>query len=164
MNLRNLTISALALILVAGCEDATGGTGVEPADLVGEWTATSFVLTSVPEGDNTTDVVTMDLVQRDGAVVELMLRADLTYTYTFVSEVEDDLENKAGTYTVAGNILTYFPDDESLGPDDDVSETVGIVRIGDTLTLTMDDHIDLENDEKIDAVLVIILTREVSPH
>ena len=106
----------------------------------------------------------MDLVQRDGAVVELMLRADLTYTYTFVSEVEDDLENKAGTYTVAGNILTYFPDDESLGPDDDVSETVGIVRIGDTLTLTMDDHIDLENDEKIDAVLVIILTREVSPH
>ena len=88
-----------------------------------------------------------------------MLREDLTYSFSFVSEVEDDLENEAGTYTVAGNILTYFPDAEYLEPNDDDSEAVGIVRIGDTLTLTMDDHIDLENGEKIDAVLVIILMR-----
>ena len=40
MNIRNLTISALTLILMAGCDDVTGGTGVELDDIVGEWTAT----------------------------------------------------------------------------------------------------------------------------
>ena len=60
----------------------------------------------------------------------------------------------AGTYTVTGNTLTITPTDPEKEP-----ETIGILRVGDTLTLTMEDHIELENGEKIDALLVIILTR-----
>ena len=152
MKHRNLIISALALILMSACtEDA--GTGLAPDDLAGEWTAISFVLTS-----KTDATMSMDLVKQDGAVVTLVLREDGTYSFSFVSDVEP-AEDEAGTYTVAGNILTFFPDPEYLEPNDDDSETVGILRVGDTLTLTMDDRIEPLDGDPIDAVLVIILTR-----
>jgi hypothetical protein len=148
MKLRNLTISAVALILMAACTDATGGTGVEPDDLAGTWTSTSFVLTSVA-----TPTVSLDLVAVDGAVVTLVLGTDGTYTFTFVSNVEDT-ENETGTYTVVGNTLSTTPTGTG-GP-----ETMAISRNGDTMTLTMDDDFDFDDNGTFDAaVLVIVLTR-----
>ncbi len=67
MKNRHLAISALAVILMTACTDATG-VGVEPDDLAGTWTSTSFVLTSVANPS-----MSMDLVAEEGAQVTLVL-------------------------------------------------------------------------------------------
>ena len=147
MKHRNLIISTLALILVAGCTDATGGTGVEPDDLAGTWTSTSLILTSVANPS-----MLMDLVAEEGAAVTIVLGADGTYTFTFVSDVEPT-ENEIGIYTVAGNIMTITPTDGFV-------ETIVILRDGNTMTMTLDEEIvfiDGTNAEA--AVMVITLTR-----
>ena len=147
MKHKHLTISALALILMAACTDATGGTGVEPDDLAGTWTSTSLILTSVVNPS-----MSMDLVAEEGAAVTIVLRADGTYTFTFVSDVEPT-ENETGTYTVAANIMT-------ITPTDGFEETIVILRDGNTMTMTLDDEIvfiDGTNAEA--AVMVIVLTR-----
>ncbi len=149
MKLRHMTTSALALILMAACTEATG-VGVEPDELAGTWTASSFILTSVADPN-----VWIDLVAEEGAQMTLVLGADGTYTFDFTSTVEE-AEHEEGTYTVSGNIMTVTPvTPEGLDP-----EEMGIVRVGDTLTLTMDDEVVFgpgANSEA--AVLVIILTR-----
>ncbi len=151
MKHKNLTISAMALILMAACTDATGGTGVEPDDLAGTWTATSLVFSSV-EGN----LVSEDEVVA-GAVVTLVLRADGTYTFSFV--FGEETENETGTYTVSGNTITVTPlTPEALDP-----ETMAIVRDGDNMTLTMDDIYDFTPDDNVNdeesATMVIVLTR-----
>ena len=147
MKHRNLIISTLALILMAGCTDSEA-TGVEPDDLAGTWTAQSLVFTSV-EGN----LVSEDEVVA-GAVVTLVLRADGTYTFSFV--FGEETENETGTYVVSGNIMTVTPvTPEGLDP-----EEMAIVRVGDTLTLTLDDEFVFSAGSNAEAaVLVIILTR-----
>ena len=150
MKLRHLTTSALALIVMAACTDTT--VGVEPDDLAGTWTSTSFVLTSVANPS-----MTMDLVAEEGALVTLVLGADGAYDFTFTSTVEET-EHEEGTYVVSGNIMTITPVvPEGLDP-----EVIGIVRVGDTLTLTLtlDDEIVFSDGGNAEAaVLVIVLTR-----
>jgi hypothetical protein len=91
MKLRYLTTSALALIVMAACTDTT--VGVEPDDLAGTWTSTSFVLTSKANPS-----MSLDLVAEEGAEVILVLGADGAYTFTFTSTVEDT-ENETGPAT-----------------------------------------------------------------
>ncbi len=152
MKHRNLITSTLALILMAGCTDATGvETSIEPDDLEGTWTATSLVFSSV-EGN----LVSEDEVAA-GAVVTLVLRADGTYTFSFV--FGEELENETGTYTVSGNTITVTPlTPEALDP-----ETMAIVRIGDSMTLTLDDFYDFTPDDNVNdeepATMVVVLTR-----
>ena len=149
MKLRHLTTSALALILMAACTDATG-VGVEPNDLAGEWTSTSFVLTSVENPS-----MSLDLVAEEGAEMTLVLGADGAYTFTFTSTVEET-ENETGTFAVSGNTMTITP----VVPEGLEPEEIGIVRVGDTLTLTMDDEVVFtEGGNAEAAVLVIVLTR-----
>ena len=149
MKLRHLTTSALALILMAACTDATG-VGVEPDDLAGTWTSTSFVLTSVANPS-----MSMDLVAEEGAEVTLVLRADGTYTFTFTSTVEET-ENETGTYVVSGNTMTVIP----VTPAGLEPEEITLARVGDTLTLTLDDEIVFSDGGNAEAaVLVIVLTR-----
>ncbi len=149
MKLRNLTTSAMALILMAACTEATG-VGVEPDDLAGTWTSTSLVLTSVANPS-----MTMDLVAEEEALVTLVLGADGTYTFTFTSTVEET-ENETGTYTVSGSTMTVNP----VTPAGLEPEVITIARVGDTLTLTLDDEIVFTpGANAAAAVLVIILTR-----
>ena len=149
MKLRHMTASALALILMAACTEATG-VGVEPDELAGTWTSTSFILTSVED-----PTMSMDLVAEEDAEVTLVLRADGTYTFTFTSSVEET-ENETGTYVVSGNVMTVTPvTPEGLDP-----EEIVIARVGDTLTLTLDDEIEFGPGANAEAaVLVIVLTR-----
>ena len=148
MKLRHLTTSALALIVIAACTDTT--VGVEPDDLAGSWTSTSLVLTSVENPS-----MTMNLVEEEGALVTLVLGADGAYTFTFTSTVEET-ENETGTFTVSGNTMTITPVvPEGLEPED-----IAIVRVGDTLTLTLDDEVVFTDGGNAEAaVLVIVLTR-----
>ena len=69
MKLRHLTTSALALIVMAACTDDTS-VGVEPDDLAGTWSSTSFILTSAVNPS-----MSMDLVAEEGALVTLVLGA-----------------------------------------------------------------------------------------
>ena len=149
MKLRHLTTSALALIVMAACTDATG-VGVEPDDLAGSWTSTSLILTSVANPSTT-----MDLVAEEGALVTLVLGADGAYTFTYTSTVEPT-ENETGTYTVLGNTMTVTP----VTPEGHAAEEITIVRVGDTLTLTLDDEdVFTDGGQAEAAVLVIVLTR-----
>ncbi len=143
MKHKHLTISALALILMSACTEATG---VEPNDLAGTWTATSIVFTSVEDPMLTVDLAT------EGATMSLTLNADGTYTWAFVFPGEPT-EDETGTYTVSGNTLTTT---ESL---ENFVETMAIVRSGDTLTLTLADVFDFTEGVEVDATMVIVLTR-----
>ena len=143
MKHKHLTISALALILMSACTEATG---VEPNDLAGAWTATSIVFTSVAD-----PTLTVDLAA-EGATMSLTLNVDGTYTWAFVFPGEPT-ENETGTYAVSSNILTTT---ESL---ENFVETMAIVRSGDTLTLTLADVYDFTQGVEEAATMVIVLTR-----
>ncbi len=150
MKLRHLTTSAVALILMAACTELTGvdeTTGVQPDALAGTWTATSMVLTSVANS-----TLSVDLVAQDGAVVTLVLGADGTYTFTFVSDVEPT-ENETGIYTVSGSTLTIDPTGTKG------QEAFTISRTGDTMTMTGADDYDFTPNVFVDVVMVITLTR-----
>jgi len=131
---------------MAACTDATGGTGVEPDDLAGTWTATSIVFTSVADPTLSVDEVA------DGATMSLTLSASGTYSWTFVFPGEPT-ENETGTYMVSGSTLTIDPTG-TKGP-----ETMTISRNGDTMTLTLADEYDFTLDVFVPATLVITLTR-----
>ena len=143
MKHRHLTISALALILMTACSDATG---VEPDDLVGTWTATAMVFTST--ADPTLSVDIMD----QGATMSLTLSADGTYSWAFVFPGEPE-ENETGTYTVSGTTMTIA----DSGPGS--PETFTISRDGDNMTLTGSDEFDFTEGVEEDATMVISLTR-----
>jgi hypothetical protein len=99
--------------------------------------------------------MSLDLVAEEGAEVILVLGVDGAYTFTFTSTVEDT-ENESGTFTVSGNTMTVTP----LIPDGLDPEDMGIVRVGDTLTLTLDDEVVFTDGGQAEAaVLVIVLTR-----
>ncbi len=81
----------------------------------------------------------------------LTLSADDTFSWTFVFPGEPT-ESETGTYTVSGNTMTII---ESTG----YSETIGITRNGNTMTLTLDDVFDFNPGIEEAATLVIGLTR-----
>ncbi len=144
MKLRHLTTATLALILMTGCGD-DGGTGVDPDDIAGTWTATSMLFTQVAAPNATYDIIVEDV-----ATLVVVFNAAGTYTFTFTFPPQPD-ENETGTYSVSGNTLTSTPTGG-------VAETTEISRNGDTMTLTDDDDWDFgAGDEP--ATLVITLTR-----
>ena len=68
----------------------------------------------------------------------------------------EETENETGSYTVSGNIMTVTP----VTPEGLDQEEMAIVRVGDTLTLTLDDEIVFSEGSNAEAaVLVIVLTR-----
>ena len=144
MKLRHLTTSALALMLMAGCDDS--GTGVEPDDIAGTWSATAIVFTQTAAPNESVDLVTAEQ-----ATVTLVLGADATYTFTFTSPMETETET--GTYTVSGSTLT-------LNPTEGEAETFTIVRNGDSMTLTGADTFEFDEQAGEEAAtLVVTVTR-----
>ena len=146
MKLRHLTTPALALILMSACSD--DGTGVDPDDLAGTWTATSIVFTSVAD-----PTVSVDLVAEEQAGLTFTFGDDDTYTLVFTFPGEE-IENETGTYVVSGSTLTLSPSDQ------EESDNFAIVRDGNSLTLTANDE-DFAFDDEADeepATLVVMLT------
>ncbi len=145
MKLRHLTTSAMALILMSACTDTTG---LEVDDLAGTWTASSIVFTSVAD-----PLVTADLVA-DGATMTLTLAEDNTYTLVITFPQEEN-EDEAGSYVVAGSTLTLSQTGEGS------PSVFVIIRDGDTMTLTVADEefAFVEGADEEAATLVVILTR-----
>ena len=143
MKLRHLTTSALALILIAGCDDAA--TGLDADDIAGTWTATSIVFTQTADPMTVVDAVD------EGASLTLLLGTDESFTFTFTSPEENEVDT--GTYSVSGSTITLTGSTET--------ETFAITRDGDTMTLT-DDNDMFEFAEQVGdeaAGLVVTLTR-----
>ena len=145
MKLRHLTISALALILMTSCGDATG---VTADDLTGTWTASSMVFTSTAD-----PTLSADIVAVDGATLTLVLVADTTYTLT-VTVPPDPVEIDMGSYEVVGSILTLSPSGTGS------PEPFALSRNGNTMTLTDSaETFDFTPDVDEAATLVITLSR-----
>ena len=143
MKNRHLISSALALVLVTGCGDATG---VTADDLAGTWTTQSMFFTSVAE-----PLLSVNLVAF-GASLTLVLGADETYSSTFVFPGGEPTEEEMGTYTMSGSTLTLS--ETGAG-----SRTFTISWDGDTMTLTLDDVFDFTEGIEGAGTLVITLTR-----
>ena len=142
MKNRHLISSALALVLMTACSEATG---VEPADLEGTWTAQSMVFTSVETPSLSVDVIPL------GAALSLTLEADATFSIT-MSFPGETAETDTGTYSVSGSTMTIT--EEGQDP-----ESFGFARTGDNMTITMDDSFDFTEGSDEPATLVIGLTR-----
>ena len=144
MKKSNLIISALALILMSACGDATG---IEPDDLAGIWTAQSMVLTNTADATQTVDYMAL------GASTTLTFAADATYTWIF-TDPGLAAETRTGSYSVVGTTLTLS--ESGTGS----PEPFAAVRAGNTLTLTGVDTYDFDSDTVEEAAtLTIVLTR-----
>ena len=143
MNNRHVIGSAIALVLVTGCGDATG---VMVDGLAGTWTTQSMFFTSEAE-----PLLSVNLVAF-GASLTLVLGVDETYSSTFVFPGEPT-EEEMGTYTVSGSTLTLS--ETGTGR----PEAYTISWDGDTMTLTLDDVFDFTEGIEGAGTLVITLTR-----
>jgi hypothetical protein len=124
------------------------GDSVAPEDIAGDWTATSFVFTSVDDPDLTADIIDL------GGSVSLTLNANGTYSITFT--LGGVPETDGGTYTIDGSDITL---DE--GDSDEVSGTIDLS--GDTMTIRLTDGVEFDfDDDGTDesATVVIVLTRD----
>ena len=141
-SVRNLC-AILTLATLVACVDLTG---IEPLDLEGTWTAQAMVIS------NGTDMV--DLVAL-GAAMTITLNVDGTFTWIITEPgVESVVADGSGTFVVEGATLTLSETGEG-GPED-----YTVVRVGDTLTLTVPDEWDFNGDEVLDdATLTIGLVR-----
>lgn len=112
-------LAAFALVAMAGCSSDNGPSA---SDLVGTWSATSFVFTSQANPGTTEDAIAA------GASLTVTFASGGTYTTTTsVPGSADDVST--GTYTVSGSTIT-------LNDSDGVTVTSGTFTVsGSTLTL-----------------------------
>ena len=88
-----------AVPLVVGLAVACSDTTIPEADLVGTWNATRFIFSDF--GDPVTDFN----VIATGGSVQIVIRANNTYTLTFTLAGSTDTED--GTWSVSGSTLTF---------------------------------------------------------
>ena len=143
MRKRHLTIPLLALTLMTACTD---GTGIEPDDLAGIWTANSMVFTSVADTSVSMDMIT------EGATLSVTLGEDAGYVLVLTFPEEED-ENELGTYVVDATTITFTPTGEG-------EVTVfGIARDGDILVLSDDDEMFEFDEQEEPATMEIVMSR-----
>jgi hypothetical protein len=126
---------ALLVSVAVGCNDSTGP--ASPSDFVGDWLASSYVLTMV---ENTS--MSADLIEFGMTLSITFTETTYTGTSTFPGE---DPEPFSGTYTIEGNQLTLNEVGE-LEPD-----TMTYTLSGNTLTFTgTDETYDFDDDGQED--------------
>ena len=140
----------LAVTFVASCsDDFVSGADSTPEEvvdaLVGTWNATSFVFTNKANSSETFDLLA------DGGSFSITFTA--TRGFSGSSTFEGATDTFSGTYIVQGTNLITSETGES-------DETVAFTLSGNTLTLTLDDEFDF-NDDDVDepATLSIVLQR-----
>ena len=149
MKTRHILTSALALIAMTACSDSDA-TSVEAVDLQGTWSAASMVVTSVADPSLTADLIAL------GTTVSVMFAADGTYTVT-INDPGIPTETETGTYSVSGSTLTLV---ETFEGQVQPPEEITIILNGNSMTLTMDDHWDFDDNGTDDpAIMVVGLTR-----
>ena len=147
--LRTLAAPLLAVTFVVGCGDSNGpgSTSEEIVDaLVGTWNATSMVFTNKANSSET-----FDLIANNGS---LSLTFTATGQFSGSTTFGGETETLSGTFVVQGTNLITTDTGESE------SETIAFTLSGNTLTLTLDDEFDFDDDGFDEpATLTIILQR-----
>ncbi len=147
MKTSSLGIALLASVAV-GCSDSSTSTGpATPADLVGQWVATAYTVTSVANTSQSANLSDMNFT--------------LTLTFTETSYVGvaifpgDPIENFSGTYTINGQQLIL---DET---GDDTPETLTYILSGTVLTLSGERTHDFNDDGTEEPItFVAVLNRQ----
>ncbi len=146
--LRTLVAPLLAVTVVAGCGDSNGpGTSEATINaLAGTWNATSMVFTNNANSSETYDLIA------DGGSLSLTFTAAGGFSGS--STTPEGTEILSGTFVVQGTNLIVTDTGE---PE---SETIAFTLSGNTLTLTLDDELDFDDDGFDEpATLVIVLQR-----
>ncbi len=148
--MRTLSTTVLATALVVGCDDSADPGNVIEHDLVGDWNATSFLLTSTAD-----PTVSVDRISQDGWFT-LTINANGTWSEAGVFPGNPPkTEGGSGTYVIEGTniVLTEDSDTETFA--------WGFVLSGNTLTLSSpDEPFDFNEDGVEEAgTLEIVLTR-----
>lgn len=142
--MKNRIFATIALVALVGCGDATG---LDPGDVAGTWTAQTWTFTNLANTSQTVEIISL------GAAFSLTLREDSTFTATIT--LGADVSTDSGTYATTAATITISESGEGS------PETFGVVRDGNTMTLT-DNNSDFDfNVEGSDepATEVIVFTR-----
>jgi hypothetical protein len=155
-HVRNWVRYALPIVMIGAfavaCGDDDEGTGVTIADLVGTWTANSFVLSNNPLLPQ--DPVDLVLV---GATVSMNIAADGSFTFSAINLPLglDDVILTGDIEITGDGTATVTTDDD---PDDPAPATFNLD--GDSLTLSIPDAdlIDFNDDGTIEDAEQVDLT------
>ncbi len=133
--LRTFIAPLLAATFVAGCGHSTPEKVAEA--LAGTWNATSVVFTNKANSSET-----FDLVAAGGSA---------NVTFTAAGEFSGSFTDLGGTFVVEGTNLIITNTGESE------PETVAFTLSGNTLTLTVDDEFDFDDDGVDESATLIIV-------
>ena len=136
--LRTLIAPLLAVTFVAGCGESTPGEVAEA--LAGTWNATSVVFTNKANSSETFD--------------QLAGGGSVTITFTAAGGFSGSFTELGGTFVVQGTNLIVTNTGESD------PHPVAFTLSGNTLTLTVDDEFDFDDDGVDEsASMAIVLQR-----
>ena len=146
MKTTSLGIALLASVAI-GCSDSSGPGSTTAADLVGQWSANAYTVTSVANPSTSAELVSM------GMTLTLTF-TETTYVGVWVFPGEPT-ENFSGTYTIEGQQLTL----NETGQVD--PEIMTFSLSGSVLTLSGEDSYDFDNDQQEDpATFVMVMDKQ----
>ncbi len=144
MKTSSLGIALLAAVAL-GCSDSSGP--ASPADLVGQWIASAYTVTSVANTSTSAELIAM------GMTITLTF-TETTYT-GLVTSPDDDPQDFSGTYTIQGQQLILVEAGEEL------QETWTHSLSGSILTLSgVDEHHFEDNDQEEAVTFVMVLDKQ----
>ncbi len=122
---------ALLVAVAVGCSDSTSP--ALPSDFVGDWLASSYVLTNIANASQSEDLIGLGMT------------LSITFTETSYSGTADFLdevpEEFFGTYTIDGNQLILMETGELE------TDTMAYTLSGNTMTLSgLDEQHDFDGD------------------
>lgn len=148
-----LVLFAASALTACASSEVTGPEEEGPAlgALVGQWEATSMVLTSVNDTNISVDIVQNDKIS---GAFSLTIQEDGRYVATLTLPASDPpSQDERGSLELSGDTLLFKPD---LGPPSEVRWSL----TGDTLTLDGESSFDFNNDqEREEATLHLVLVR-----
>ncbi|KPK65270.1 MAG: hypothetical protein AMS21_05160 [Gemmatimonas sp. SG8_38_2] len=149
--LSNWTRFALPILVVGAlaCGDDDEGTGVTTADLAGNWSALTFVLS----GNDFLPVDPIDVVGVLGVTVNLNVQTSGAFTFTTqglntATQGQLDDVNITGTITITGSNTAEVEADSDPGNPSEGTFTLS----GDSMTLTLLDAAIIDFDDSGDIV------------
>ncbi len=144
MKTSSLGIALLASVAV-GCSDSAGPDGsATPADLVGQWIANAYTVTSVADPTMSSELIALGMT-----LTITFTETSYTGVVTFPGEPQEDF---SGTYTIEGQSLIL----DEVGEVD--LETMAYSLVGSILTLSGDDDsYDFDDDGQEEPVTFVIV-------
>ncbi len=142
--------AALLVAVAAGCSDSGDSTGpvASPSEFVGDWLASSYVVTNIANTAETADLIVQGLT------------LSITFTETTYSGTAaftgEPTETFSGTYTISGNQLTL--NETGKGTPELMTYTLS----GNAMTLAgSDEEYDFDNDGVEDpATFTMLLAKQ----